>query len=213
MTAARPPGPKGRRYAYLVASAMSLFVLLACAAFAWRGLHASATLDYPKTSSQGVRCALVRDDAGNQPVRCAAVIDASPDAVWSVVTDYAHFGEIFETRLWKVTVESQSLETDGRTHLRGNVVAPYATYPFDVRITHELAAEKKRAAWDESDSDGNRTRGSWTVTPASDGHALVVYEQEVRARRAPRLVVVNLLLAQLGGAVKRIGTRVSSGKP
>ena len=119
MTAARrAPGPKGRRYAYVVASAMSLFVLLACAAFAWRGLHASATLDYPKTSSQGVRCALVRDDAGNQPVRCAAVIDASPDAVWSVVTDYSHFGEIFETRLWKVTVESQSLETDGRTHRR-----------------------------------------------------------------------------------------------
>lgn len=211
MTAATAkPRPRSARLAWLVALLLSAGVLAICLAFVWRGTSASATPKNPARPEQGVVCQLFLEPSGKKPVRCAAVLDAKPDAVWAVVTDYAHFGEIFDSPLWRVTITTQAEEADGRRHLAGKVIAPYAEYPFDVRILHRVEAERRVASWDENDGAGNATRGSWSVSPAEGDRTLVVYQQDVEAKRAPRLVVSNLLLAQLGGAVKRVKARVGA---
>ncbi|MBK8998879.1 MAG: SRPBCC domain-containing protein [Myxococcales bacterium] len=199
----------GKRLAWSAAGLMSLFVIVTCLLFVWRGTSATSEPKNPTRSADGIRCQLFLETDGGKPVRCAAVLDQKPEAVWAVVTDYSRFGEIFDSKLWRVVLASHDQDPDGRFHLVGRVVAPYAEYPFDVFIRHEMAADRSVASWDETDGEGSRTRGSWTLTPLEGGRTLLVYQQEIRARRAPPLIVNNLLLAQLGGAVKRVKARVT----
>lgn len=200
--------PGGKRLAWTAAGLTSLFVLVVCLLFVRRGTSASNVAQNPARAADGIRCQLFLDADGGKPVRCAAVIDQKPEAVWAVITDYARFAEIFDSKLWHVTVTSHDRAADGRWHLAGRVVAPYAEYPFDVHIRHETSADRWTASWDETDGEGSRTRGSWTLTPVDGERTLLVYQQEVSARRAPPVIVNNLLLAQLGGAVKRVRARL-----
>lgn len=204
------PAPKAKRVAWLAAMGLSGLIVLIALLFVWRGTHATTSPKTPTRAEDGTHCQLYRDPSGHTPVRCAAVIDARPEAVWKVVTDYARFGEIFASPFWRVEVSETRAEADGRQRLVGRVVAPYAEYPFDVKIRHETAPDRSVASWDESDGAGNSTRGSWTVTPAEGGRTLLVYQQEVVAKRSPRFIVNNLLLAQLGGAMKRVKLRLAS---
>ena len=216
MTASASAGgrPVGKRVAWFASAAMTFGVLLICLAFVRRGTAASGSAKNPSSVADGTLCQLFVDPTGNRPVRCAAVLDAKPEAVWGIVTDYARFGEIFDSKLWHVAVTTHSEDPDGRQHLVGRVIAPFAEYPFDVRIKHEVTPERSVASWDENDGAGNTTRGSWTVAPLDGGRTLLVYQQEVHAKRSPTFIINNLLLAQLGSAVLRVSQRVTpAGKP
>src|SRR5262245_51721380 len=49
----------------------------------------------PASSQDGVMTQILRRSDGHIELHAAVIVNSTPDRVWSVVTDYDHFSEIF----------------------------------------------------------------------------------------------------------------------
>ena len=78
--------------AALFVCAVTLFTV-----FVLRGTLATTETPKPSTSSAGPLAHLWLTPEGRKVVRCAHVIDRPLDRVWSVITGYAKYPEVFPT--------------------------------------------------------------------------------------------------------------------
>jgi len=141
-------------------------------------------------------------------VEAAMVIERPADEVWAVVTDYAHFGEIFQPPLWTLRVEAAELDATHR-ELRGEAASRLWRFPIDVTVEHRAEADGARvASWDSPDA-GAVNRGRWVVRPLGPTRTQVLYEAEVRAPGYPAFLVNSLLLAEVGYLLTAVRDRVA----
>ena len=181
------PHVKKRHLFPIIFLCLLVLVLIAAAV---RGTWADASPNNPASAADGIATQLYNAD-GHKMVRCAMIVDRSPEEVWKVVTDYDHFTQIFP-----LLVSSKSeQETGGRCHLIATVSSILGNYTFDIHVNHTQSPEKMVASWDEPNGAITVNRGNWTVTPAGGGKTLVAYSLETEVSPYPTFMVRNVLLS------------------
>ncbi len=174
---------------------------------AWvRGTWADTEPINPTSSAQGIITQLYQAPDGDKQVRCAVLLDHPMRAVWTVITDYDRFAEIFPT-LTSASGKPDPEDPD-QYHLTGELGSPVGTWTFSTVITHEESAEKCVARWDSPSGSITRNRGSWTLTPAGEGKTLLVYALEVEVRHWPTFLVRNALLSRQRTVVEAVVNRL-----
>jgi Polyketide cyclase / dehydrase and lipid transport len=188
----RPPRkPFRKRYAVLLTLLGLLAILLLVAVV--RGTWADNSTRDPKSSSEGVICRLYQPPVGDWQVRCSMILDEPPDKVWSVVTDYDNFVDIFPTL--ESCSAARLYSSTGPVLLSGEAHSAIGTWPFSITVTEEKTPGRYHSYWEEVESgDVTTVEGSWTVTPAGEGKTLLVYTSHIEIKRYPDWVVVNALL-------------------
>jgi len=167
-----------------------------------RGTLATSETPRPSTSADGALAHLWLSPEGRKVVRCALVVDRPLDRVWSVVTGYARFPEIFPT----VQKATSSVEPDGRHRLQAEVSASVlGVWPVDVLIRHEEKGDVRVASWDQPTGDVLRNSGSWTLTKLDDQRTLVEYLLDVEVRRYPDWFVRAVLRGRQRGILRALG--------
>ena len=186
--------PSLKKRILIPATLAALLVLVLLAAIV-RGTWADTLARNPSEPSEGVVRQLLLTPEGTKIVRCAQVLDHPLDTVWTTVTDYELFTEIFPT-LRSSHVESTK---DGIVRLTGEALAFNSIWPFEIEIRHEVTPEKRIASWDgvpERNGKVQRLHGSWTLTPAGPNRTLLVYASEIEVRGYPNWFVRNVLLTR-----------------
>jgi uncharacterized membrane protein len=158
-----------------------------------RGTWADTEPRNPATSSDGIVRQLLLTKEGRKDVRCAVVLDASPEAVWKIVTDYEHF----ETILPHLGPMKVVREPDGHFHLTGNVTSPLGDFPIDTRVAHHESPDVSTASWDQPGGRMTVNRGSWTLTRQGPSSTLVVYTLDTEVPPFPAFMVRCVLLHEL----------------
>jgi hypothetical protein len=207
---ATPTPPRRRfkkRYLILAVAAVLAGALLVLIV---RGTWADTRLRNPQVPADGAVCYLYQAPDGHKEVRAALVLDCPAAAVWSVVTDYDHFSDIFpyeRSTHWEP-------DPDGRIHLTGLAHSRlYGDWPFDVHVRHEETPDGKIASWDGPTPDLPVNRGSWTVTPLGPDRTLLVLSIEWRMRHVPDFYTHNILLDRLKPMVRAVGRRCQGEHP
>lgn len=160
---------------FLVTGVLLLLLVL-------RGTLATRETPRPSTSADGALAHLWLNPQGRKVVRCALVVDRPLDRVWSVVTGYARFPEVFPT----ILKAESSVEPDGRHRLRAEVSASVlGVWPVDILIRHEEKGDVRVASWDQPTGDVLRNAGSWTLTKLDDNRTLVEYLLDVEVSGYP----------------------------
>ncbi len=193
-----------------IATLLSALVLLIIVGVAIRGVWAETIIHNPTTSSEGIIRQLYQAPDGHKEVRCAEVFDYPADKVWDVITDYKHFQDIFESRLWSMKVTSTDQDQDGKFHLVGEVNSKFGNWPIDVHITHSKTADKYVASWDQPFGKVLVNRGNWTITPIDQGKCLLVYTLETEVDPFPKFFTNTVLLAQSKQIIKAIEHRLKT---
>jgi hypothetical protein len=190
-----------RRVMAGAAAATALALAIPTLVLYWRGTRI-VELREPTAAAEGPRCGLIqRGDVS--PIRCAMLVEAPPERVWAVIADYRAFGDLFQSRLWRLDFDR--VDPDGTDGVRvvGFVRSVLGTWPIDVRMQHAEGEGVRTASWDASDG-WDMNRGGWSVAPAPGGGTLLSYEIEVRTRRAPRFLINDVLLDQLPGMLRTV---------
>ena len=179
---------------FLTTGALLLVLIL-------RGTLATSATPKPSTSADGPLAHLWLTPEGRKVVRCALVIDRPLDRVWSVVTGYDRFPEIFPTIL-KAT---SSVEPDGRHRLRADVSASLlGTWPVDILIRHQESGGVRVASWDQPTGDVLRNAGSWTLTKLDDSRTRVEYLLDVEVARYPDWFTRAMLRGRQKGILRAL---------
>lgn len=194
--------PRGR--AWLWASGIFAAALIA---FAARASIADREVKNPKTPDDGIVCQILADGA-RKPVRCAVVLDAPPDRVTALIRDYRGYPQLFGGRGWHMDVDRADVEGDGRVHFVGRVRTRVASWPIDLRITHEDKGTTHENRWDETTPEGI-SRGHWRVEPTEGGRTLLAYQLDLDAGRTPGFLTREFLFVELRSPLRRIRRRVS----
>lgn len=201
----QPAKPRHLRKRFLIPGILLTVIVLVIVGAVIRGTWADTVAQNPSQSSEGVLRQVFQDSEGHKSVRCALVIDAPVGKVWSVITDYDRFNEIFPY----VSKSHATQDADGRWHLQGeNDARMLGKWPFEVRVKHEETKDKFVASWDEPSHDLLVNQGSWTLTPLDDRHTLLVYRLEVQTRQFPTFTIRNVLLTKLPELVQAVETEV-----
>ncbi len=178
--------------ALFLAAGVLLLVLVA------RGTWASAEKEAP---AAGPVTQIWRDPDGRKVVRGAIVVERPLDRVWSVVTGYADFPQVFPT----IVKAESAVEADGRHRLRAEVEASVlGIWPVDILIRHEEKGDVRAASWDQPTGDILRNRGSWTLTKLDAGRTLVEYVLDVEIRRYPGWFVRAMLRGRQKGILRAL---------
>jgi hypothetical protein len=213
MATAQPakPTPSARHLGKRVLLPLTLLVLLAVLVLVVRGTWADTVPKDPTSSAEGAMSQLYQSPDGRKQVRCARVLDFPATAVWKVVTDYNHFGDIFPYER-SVTGE---LQPDGQWRVRGIAHAwPYGEWPFDVYVTQRETPDGYRASWDNPGGDLTVNRGSWEVTPLQGpAQTLLVLSLEFEVRPFTTFYIRNALLHRLKGMLAAVDTRLRNPPP
>jgi hypothetical protein len=205
-TPAPAAAPRRLKKRWLICgSLLAIFAVLLVWAYV-RGTWADTTPRDPASAADGVVCHLYRTPEGHTPTRCAVVLEYPVDQVWKVVTDYAHYHEIFPTL--SSTPVKVVVDPDGRHHLTGVAGSVLGDWPFEVRIAEEKLPAKYAASWKESGGDVLLNRGSWVLTPKDGGKTLLVYSLEVELRKYPTFLVRNILISRQPGVVEAVIKRL-----
>jgi uncharacterized membrane protein len=202
-----PPASPARRIALRIVGGGLVALLLLLGGLYARGTRVStAPLDPREPASKPVR--QLGQGRDGPRVEAAMVIDKPADEVWAVVTDYAHFGEIFQPPLWTLRVEAAEVDST-RRRLRGEAASRLWRFPIDVTVEHRAEADGSRvASWDSPEA-GAVNRGRWVVRPLGPPRTQVLYEAEVRAPGYPAFLVNSLLLAEVGYLLTAVRDRVT----
>jgi uncharacterized membrane protein len=183
--------------------ALLLVIVILALLGAWvRGTWADTEAINPSSSAEGIITQLYQMPDGAKQVRCAVLLDRPMRDVWTVLTDYDRFAEIFPT-LTSAHGKPDAANPD-QYHLTGELSSPVGTWTFSSVITHEESPEKFVAHWDSTSGPITRNRGSWTLTPAGEGKTLLVYTLEVEVRRWPTFLVRNVLLSRQRTVVESV---------
>ncbi len=205
--ATRPPPPRRVRKRWLIPSILLGLIAIAFIVVVVRGSWADHEPRDPKSSADGILCRLYQPAEGDWQVRCSMVLDYSPEKVWSVLTDYDHFEDIFPT-LESCTLKSQDKEKH-LARLTGEAHSMLGTWPFDIDVHEEVEPGKRyNSHWEGDSGDVQKIKGSWTVTPAGEGKTLLVYASHVEIKRYPDWAVVNALLLRQPRVMKAVDDRL-----
>jgi uncharacterized membrane protein len=207
-TPASPPGPSARTAALRAGAGALAFLGLVFVGLYLRGTRVSTTPLFPRPAAGPVR--QLGQGRDGPRVEAALVIERPLDEVWAVVTDYAHFGEIFHPPLWTLRVDEVTPLDGDRYRLRGEAVSRLSRFPIDVTIEHRTEQDARIAAWDASAQDGGGAinRGRWVLLPLGPSRTQVVYEAEVRAPGYPAFLVNDLLLSEVGTLLTAVRDRL-----
>jgi uncharacterized protein YndB with AHSA1/START domain len=204
-----PPAARPRKRVLIPLLVLGLLAL-AVLVLVVRGTWADTVVKNPASSADGSVSQLYQSPDGRKQVRCARILDFPAAAVWKVVTDYNHFGEIFPYER-DVTGEVQP---DGRWRVRGVAHAwPYGEWPFDVYVTQQETPEGFTASWDDPGGALTANRGSWVVTPLGPDRTLLVLSLELEVHPFPAFYVRNALLHRLKGMLAAVDTRLRTPTP
>lgn len=113
----------------------------------------------------------VTSDDGVAGLRATFWVRATSDAVWNLLTDYAHYREVF------TNVEDLSvLDQDARgARLRFRVKAAWLSFDYTLQRTYEVPG--RLLTWRRVDGDFRRISGKWAIADAPDpGYAQVTCE-------------------------------------
>ena len=154
---------------------------------------------------------LVDGATGRKVVQASSVIDAPVDQVWDVVTDYAHFSEIFPG----MSASSVERTQDGRRRLKAKVsLAPAPiSWTFSVKINHEKTDRVRIAEWDEPSGRVSVNRGFMRVEDLGDGHTRVVHRIDTSVMPVPSFVLRAALLARSDEMLDAVRVRVAAVAP
>lgn len=191
-----------------------------------RAMPSSA--DDPTQPSQGVHCAVRKLRDGSTPVRCVLILDHPRERVWSVITDYERYPQIFPF----VRAVKGRREGPTRYHLDAVASSPlYSTWPFRVTIEHVGGPDhpdaKDRARpwstrWDDPSGKLTTERGSWilaalgpdsrTVTGSAPApRTLLAYTLDLKIAHVPALVTDNILMDNLPKVLLAVKQRLDAG--
>lgn len=174
-----------------------------------RGNWADAQLRNPASAADGVVTQLLRTSAGDKQIRAAVLVQAPPENVWKVVTDYNHFSEIFPN----ISSAKGTQEADGRWHLVGEVHSIIGHWPMDLHVRHEQAAGKFVASWDEPNQTWKVNHGSWVIVPHGNSESLLEYNLQLKVSPFPDFAVRAVLLDQLKPVLKAVVKRAQENQP
>jgi uncharacterized protein YndB with AHSA1/START domain len=177
-----------------------------------RGTAASSGLRDAAGPEGGILSYLHRTDDGRKEIRSSAVLAAPPERVWSVVTDYDRFPDIFASPLWTMQVTTAERSPAG-AHLVGHLASRLGDFPVDVRVHHDERGGERIASWDESTPDGGVNRGRWIVRGRPDGSTLLIYSLEVKRKPYPSFLINNVLLSEADTAVDAVRKRLAAPPP
>lgn len=203
-----PSAPKKSRRArrrYIIPLVLLSILFAAVIAAVVHGSWADRMPRDPKSPADGIICRLYQPPDGPWQVRCAMVLDYSPEKVWAVITDYDHFAEIFPTL---ESAEHERLE-GGKVRLQGMARSALGNWPYDIEVSHEVEGERRHSHWEGESGDVQKLRGSWTVTPAGPGQTLLVYASHVEIKRYPDWVVVNAMFARQPKVMEAVADRLA----
>ena len=200
------PPPRRLKKRIWIPGLLLLLVVLALVVAWVRGTWADTEAINPTSSAQGIVTQLHQTPDGTKHVRCAVLLDHPMRAVWTVITDYDRFAEIFPT-LTSAHGKPDAANPD-QYHLTGELGSPVGTWTFSSVITHEQSPEKCVAHWDSASGPIARNRGSWTLTPAGEGKTLLVYMLDVEVHRWPTFLVRNALLSRQRTVVEAVVNRL-----
>lgn len=157
----------------------------------------------PSSVADGVVTQLLRTTEGRKQIRAALIVNALPERVWKVVTDYDHFSEIFPN----IGTSKGVREPDARWHLTGEVHSIVGRWPMDLHVRHEESPARSVASWDEPHGAWKVNRGSWVVTPHGASQTLLEYNLEITVSPFPDFVVRAVLLGQLKAVMSAAANR------
>ncbi len=212
--ASRPQSSgKSRRSGGLKRWLIALVVVaVAVVGLCHKGLMAEAVEKLPMTSAEGVVSQLLVDAAtGHKVVQASLVIDAPADRVWDVVTDYAHFSEIFPM----MSNSSVERTSDGRRRLSATVsLSPTPiSWTFSVKINHEKSDRVRIAEWDDPSGRITVNRGFMRVEDLGEGKTRVVHRIDTCVRPFPSFVLRAAMLASSDEMLDAVRARVVAVAP
>ncbi len=156
-----------------------------------------ATTDLPRPVDGPLAHLWLQPD-GRKVVRAAIVVERPAARVWSLLTDYPRFPEVFPS----VAKAAATVEADGRHRLKASVSASIlGTWDVDVLIRHE---DGRIASWDQPSGDILRNRGSWTLTRLDENRTLVEYLLDVEIANYPDWFVRAILRGRAKGILRAL---------
>jgi uncharacterized membrane protein len=188
----------------------SFLLGLILAVFLWayiRGTWADTQVRNPKTAADGIITQLYRTPEDKIQVRCAVIVEAPPEKVWEVVTDYDDHPK-FLPYVSEVRVTGKE---GSKWHLVGRAHSSlWGDWAFEADVVQKEDPRKGdyRAFWEEHGEDILTNRGEWTVSAAGEGKSLVVYSLQLEVRKYPSFLARNILLDRLPLIVKGLRDEV-----
>jgi uncharacterized membrane protein len=204
MAADAPPAKPQRRRVrkrIWIPSVLLAAVLIAFVWLWWRGTMADTAPRNPASVSDGVVTQLLQVNDAAIAVRSAVIVDAPPEAVWRVVSDYDSHPKFVP---YIAELSSSKLD-DGRVRLTGRARSRiWGDWPFEIDVVHtETPGKSYQAEWNEKDKSGFAiNRGSWKLTPAGERQTLLAFTKQMEVPGYPNWVVRNILLDRLGSIVR-----------
>lgn len=165
----------------------------------------SATTDARLEAGEVVTRLLSKE--GGAGVEADALVDAAPEEVYGVVTDYDHYPEFIPSLVDAKVLE---WESDDVCILMEKLKVAFKTIEYTIRVTHDPT--KLSTRWTRHGGFLNRNDGGWTCKPHGKGRSLVTYRVAVEAGiLVPQFVIDRLSRGSLpdlfAGLRKRVGER------
>jgi hypothetical protein len=174
-----------------------------------RGNWTDAEPKNPASAADGIVTQIIKTPEGHKEVRGAVIVNARPENVWKVVTNYDQFSSVFPN----ISASKGTQDADGRWHLTGEFHSIAGRWPMDVHVRHSQEDGNFDASWDEPTEAWKINRGSWDVKPHGTGETLLVYNLELRVLPFPDSIVRAILLDQIKPAMKAVADHAQGNQP
>lgn len=197
---APPPARRLVRKRILIPSVLLAAALVLFGWLWYRGTVTDTNPYTPTSAAEGPVTQLVNLGPGFTSVRCAIVVDAPPDAVWQVISDYDSHPR-FVPYIARLSSEKRD---DGRVRLTGLARSRlWGDWPFEIDVKHnETPGQSYLAEWHEKDKTGFAVnRGMWTVKRAGDRQSLVIFNKQMEVPGYPNFLIRNILMNRLDSIV------------
>jgi uncharacterized membrane protein len=191
--ASAQPQPRRVRKRILIPSVLLALLVLGAGWLWWRGTSAETAPRDPARAAEGPVTQLLTQD-GRTFVRCAIIVDAPPEDVWRVVTDFDSHPKFMP---YIAELSQQKLE-DGKVRLTGVArTHVWADWPFEIDVTlkEDPAKGEFSASWhEENKTDFAVNRGAWTLRPHQDKQTLVVFTKQAELSGYPNFLIRNIMM-------------------
>jgi len=168
-----------------------------------RGSWADTAERNPSGPDAGTLTQLLNRD-GNVEVRCAVIVNASPQDTWAVISDYASHHKFvpYVTKVESTKKDDGKILIDGVAHSR-----IWGDWPFRSLVAHhENPADGIYSAeWSDEDKDVFKVnRGGWRLTPTdkSQKQTVLAFSLQIELKQYPNFIVRNVIMDRLDSVLK-----------